>query len=220
MVNRYSEFLSNKPKATTAFLVIFYIVGIVGLLLPLTFHLFLKLIPFALILSFVALAFFHEGKFEQKTINSFLLIYLFTFIVEAIGVNTGLIFGYYEYGSGLGLKVLNTPLIIGINWLFLVYTTAAIVEGFSLHKYVKAIIAALGMLLYDIVLEQVAPKLDMWYWKDGMIPIQNYVAWFLVALVVHLFLKISDIKLYNKIAIAILTCQFMFFLILYFGFAS
>lgn len=202
-------------KVISIFFVIFYSVGVIGMALPITFPLFIKLIPFALILSFVALIFDHSGKIDWKTILFFLSIYIISFTVEAIGVNTGKIFGYYSYGDGLGLKLFETPFIIGINWLFMVYTTAAVVEKWKLNSIFKIIIAASIMLLYDLVLEQVAPKLDMWHWKNEIIPFQNYTAWFALALIFHSALKILNIRTQNKLALLILVCQFLFFLSLY-----
>ena len=93
----------------------FYFVGIVGLLLPLTNALFLQLTPFALALSSLALVIFYDEKISKKAILVFAGIYATSFVIEAIGVNTGLIFGNYIYGNGLGTKLFNTPLIIGFK---------------------------------------------------------------------------------------------------------
>ena len=41
-------------------------------------------------------------------------------LTEAIGVNTGLLFGTYEYGANLGFKIFGVPLIIGVNWTVLI----------------------------------------------------------------------------------------------------
>lgn len=210
--HKYIEFSSKIQKITSLFFVIFYTVGVIGMALSFTFPLFVKLIPWALILSFGALVFFHTGKFEGKTKLIFLLIYIVAYGVEAIGVNTGQLFGHYTYGEGLGFKLVDTPLIIGINWLFLVYTTAAVVESFKVHALFKIVLASLGMLLYDIVLEQLAPKLDMWNWKNDVIPLQNYLAWFALALFFQSVLTVFRIKIKNKLALLILGCQFLFFL--------
>jgi len=213
--NENIKFLRSKQKVISAFFIVFYTVGLIGMLLPHTFPLFLRLIPFALILSFVALAFFHVSKMQWKATVCFLTIYSIAFIIEAIGVNTGLIFGHYEYGQGLGIQIFQTPLIIGINWLFLVYTTSSIIEKLKFPSIVKILLASLSMLLYDIVLEQVAPKLDMWHWKDNIIPFQNYIAWIALAVFFHALIKILKVKFENKLAPLILGCQFLFFLLLY-----
>jgi bisanhydrobacterioruberin hydratase len=214
--NRYSisDYFITRKKAIAAFFVVFYLVGIAGTLVPFTFPLFLKLIPFALLLSFVAVLIFHKGGITRETIISFLTIYLLSFIIEAIGVGTGLIFGQYAYGSSLGIKVFQTPLIIGINWFFLVYTTTSVVDRFLMPSWLKVVLASILMLVYDLVLEQLAPVLDMWHWENSIVPLQNYVAWFALSMVFHSLLKIINLKIQNKLALLILTCQFLYFVVL------
>jgi bisanhydrobacterioruberin hydratase len=217
-LKKYIEYLRCRKKAFNTFFIIFYTIGFVGMILPGTFSLFLKLIPFALILSFAALAIFHENKIEWKTILSFLSIFMLAFTFEAIGVNTGKVFGNYGYGEGLGIKLFQTPLLIGINWLFIVYTTSAVVEKLKFPSIAKLILASSAMLIYDLVLEQVAPKLEMWHWKNETIPFQNYMTWFVLAVFFHSFLKISKVRIENKLAFLILGCQFIFFLLLFVSF--
>jgi bisanhydrobacterioruberin hydratase len=211
--NKVINFLFNRKKAFGAFFVVFYLVGLAGTLVPHTFLLFLKLIPFALLLSFVALFIFHEDGITLKTAICFLLIYLVSFFTEAIGVRTGLIFGQYAYGSSLGIKLFETPLIIGINWFFLVYTTAALIDRFLMPSWIKVLMASTLMLVYDVVLEQLAPILDMWHWKNEIVPMQNYLVWFALALVFQTVLKFMNVKIQNKLALLILICQFLYLLI-------
>ena len=192
---------------------IFYLVGIAGMLLPFSFSLFVKLIPVALLLSSVALVFFHSN-FDTKTLAVFTFIYLIGFFVEVLGVNTGLIFGEYIYGESLGIKVFNTPLIIGLNWLLLVYITSSVLENMKLLVPVKIILGASMMLGYDLIIEQIAPKLDMWNWQNNIVPIDNYVAWFLIAALFHAAIQVFKIKTTNKLAPIILVCQVLFFLVL------
>ena len=130
-------------------------------------------------------------------------------------MHTGLLFGAYSYGENLGLKVWDTPLIIGANWFFLVYTSAAIFEKTKIPTALKILLASSSMLVYDIVMEQVAPKLDMWSWKNVAVPFQNYITWFLIAVVFHIGLKLLKIKIKNKLALAVLLCQFIFFVLLF-----
>jgi len=206
---------SNRAKETSLFFGIFYTVGIAGLIFPFSYELFLKLIPFALILSFVALSFFHTDKINLKSIILFSCIYLIGFSIEAIGVKTKIIFGAYHYGNSLGFKLFETPLIIGINWLFLVYTTSSVFQKFKIHLGFKIVLASLSMLIYDIVLEQVAPKMDMWHWKNETVPLQNYIAWFIIALFLNSLLKLFKINTQNKLALPILIYQFLFFVLLF-----
>ena len=192
-------------------LLLFYAVGVAGMIVPASSALFRQLIPWALLLSFVVLGAFHQGRVSAKQLMVFVFIYLAGFVVEAVGVNTGLIFGQYVYGNGLGLKLLGTPLIIGLNWLYMVYSTAAIMNKYKIAHWLRIPIAAALMLLYDLVLEQVAPALDMWHWANGQIPLQNYGAWLLMALFFHSIIALLKIKIKNRMASLILACQFVFF---------
>lgn len=207
------NFLDLNFSKTAGFFVVFYMVGIAGMLLPFSFPLFVKLIPLALLLSSVALVFFH-GTFNTKTWFVFVSIYIIGFFVEVAGVNTGLIFGDYIYGESLGIKLFNTPLIIGLNWLLLVYITASVLEKFNLPTSLKIIFSALLMLFYDFIIEQIAPLINMWTWQKELVPVNNYVAWFLLALVFHVIIQVSGIKTKNKLAPVIFACQLLFFLIL------
>lgn len=207
------NFLDLNFSKTAGFFVIFYLVGIAGMLLPFSFLLFVKLIPFALLLSSLALAFFHKN-FNSKTLLVFISIYIFGFFVEVAGVNTGLIFGDYIYGESLGIKLFNTPLIIGLNWLLLVYITASVLELSKLTMLLKVLFGTFLMLGYDLIIEQIAPILDMWTWQNEKVPVKNYVTWFLLALVFHTVIQVFKIKTKNKLAPVILVCQILFFLVL------
>jgi len=212
--NSKASFFVRQIKYVKMFFAIFYSVGIFGIIVPSTHDLFITLIPFALILSFAGIMTFHEGLVETKSILVLLSIFLLGYFVEVIGVNTGLIFGNYSYGEGLGLKLFSTPLLIGLNWAFLVYCTASIVDQIKTPTIIKIIAASGLMVIYDIILEQIAPKIDMWKWENSAVPIQNYISWFLIAIVFHTLVKISKIKLKNKMAALIFVCQAAFFIIL------
>ncbi len=208
------------------------------MLIPYTFPLFVKLTPLALLLSSTALAFFHP-KFTPKAIVVFLIIYFFGFFVEVYGVNTGIIFGHYAYGDGLGTKLFNTPLIIGLNWLMLIYIASSIFENVRIHTVLKIILAsgimliydliieqiapeiilASGiMLIYDLIIEQIAPDMHMWEFSGNQVPLQNYAGWFLIAVFFHSLIKLFRVKTKNRLAAAILICQVVFFLILLIAF--
>ena len=208
--------MKNRKKEVSIFFILFYLVGITGLILPVTFPLFLKLIPFALVLSFLALILFHAGDKDKKTLAVLAGIFILGFTVEAFGVKTGVIFGSYHYGRSLGPKLFETPVLIGLNWLFLVYVTSSVFEKVSIRPVLKIPAASGIMLAYDLVLEQVAPKLDMWRWELHTAPLRNYLAWFGISLFFHIIIKGLRIKTQNPLAMVILVLQFLFFLSLFF----
>ena len=195
------------------FIVIFYLVGLVGIFIPASASFFIALTPFALLLSGFLLSLYHPD-WSKKTVVAFLAIFITGFVVEFVGVNTGQIFGNYMYGKTLGYQIFNTPLMIGVNWLLMVYLTASVVESFELTNVLKIVVSASLMVLYDFVLELMAPRMDMWYWQNNTVPLQNYVAWFALALAFQALLKVAKIKTRNPLALIILLTQFLFFVIL------
>ena len=210
-----NSLLEQHFKFVAAFLAIFYTVGVLGLSFAFSFNYFVKLTPLALLLSFVILLFYHK-RFTIKTGLIFSLIFLIGFGIELIGVQTKMIFGTYIYGDSLGLKILDTPLIIGLNWLLLVYLANSVLNGLKLNTAVKNFFASLILLAYDLILEQVAPLIHMWNWENETVPLQNYLAWFVLALVLSGLLSWSNINLKNRIAPVILICQSLFFILLLF----
>jgi len=200
------------------FLVIFYTVGISGFSIPLTRELFLNLTPFAILLSIFLLMIFHESEPDRKTLTALAIILAGTWGIEAAGVATGAIFGSYNYGSGLGLKLLDTPLLIGINWLFLIYVTSCIADSIPVNQVIRIIIASLLMVLYDFIMENVAMDLDMWSFKGGMPPVKNYIAWFAIAVIIHAAIRVTGISFRNRIATFIFVLQALFFITLIFLF--
>lgn len=207
--------MHNRRNITGAIVVIFYVVGVSGLLIGITQPFFLRLFPYFLVLNVLLLAFFHDGTRDLKTLLACITVFMVSLIVEIAGVSTGRIFGAYFYGNTLGIKFINTPVVIGLNWLMLVYATSGIMEKTNLKPVYQVIIASAAMMLYDIVLEKVAPKLDMWRWLSDSVPIQNYFAWFALALIFHSLMKLIRIKTTNPLSTIVFSCQFLFFAILF-----
>lgn len=216
-MTEYREFVQSlKPRSEKAsrFLLIFYLVGLAGFMIPATQDVFICLTKWALLLNFILLMWFHEAAVRPGTFAVFAFIILAGIAIEIIGVKTGLIFGNYTYGDGLGIKVFDTPLLIGINWLMLTYCFASIIQPLKMPAVLKIFPAAAGMVAYDLVMEQTAPMLQMWTWEGGTIPLRNYLAWFATALIFQSLIMGSRINLKNKLAVIILLCQFAFFFIL------
>lgn len=204
----------RNPGSVSVILLIFYTVGIIGMVWEVSRPYFIHLTPFALLLSIGFLIINHRTKTGFKELAAVVIIYLFGYFIEVIGVNTGVIFGEYVYGAGLGPKLLATPLMIGINWLMLVYITAAFFQSFELKPVLVVLLGATTMLIYDLILEQVAPVIDLWSWAGDKVPFQNYIAWWLIALLMHTLLAALRIRLSNRVSMPVYVAQFLFFVIL------
>lgn len=194
-------------------LVIFYSVGVAGMIIPQTRELFKAMVPLNLLLNVLLLLIYH-GRLNPGFAWKALVIYSAGFIVEIAGVNTGLIFGSYEYGPTLGPQLFHTPLIIGVNWLMLVYASLVITSRFFEQRYFRVLVAAVLMVVYDFALEPAAIDLDMWDW-GGPVPMQNYIAWLVISFVLIWFAdRTGFVNRKNKIAAPLFFVQLGFFILL------
>jgi putative membrane protein len=109
-----------------------------------------------------------------------LIVVISGFLVELIGIHSGLIFGNYTYGSVMGYKIWGVPLTIGLTWLLVTLSAWNIVQYGKIPKAQKFILAGMLVVTLDLVLEQFAISAGLWAWSGGEIPIYNYVCWFLV----------------------------------------
>jgi bisanhydrobacterioruberin hydratase len=210
--NHLANYLSGHHRYVASFFIIFYIVGFFGLAFPFSHGLFLNLLPVALLLSFTAILLLHRGSVDSRIINVLFIIGLAGFIIEVAGVNTHLIFGNYKYGNVLGFKLFNTPVLIAVNWIMLSYGAGSVTEKIAVPVPVKILSGSLLMLFYDIILEQIAPVLDMWYWENDIVPVQNYIAWFIISLIFQTLIRITGIKTANPVAWIIILIQILFFM--------
>ena len=202
-------------KYLIAILIIFHMVGLVGIMLPNFKDLILSLSFLNLLLAFVIILL---GEDESKSLlMKFLLIaFVIGLSVELIGVHTGLLFGDYKYGSNLGPKLWGVPLVIGINWGVLSVTSASVTNSLKLPHKIKLIINAFILVIFDFVMEPVAMNSDFWSWKDNTIPFFNYVCWFFVAVILQLIYFRMRKPNSNKVFNALFFIQITFFIILNF----
>ena len=217
-----------KPRVTksTEILLWVYGVGLAGMLLPFSRGLFTAITPLNLLF---ALFWLFWGKWPaRQVIIAGSVIAVISFLIEAAGVNTGEIFGVYTYGNTLGPRLLNTPLIIGINWFLLIYCTNIISRqlwdsingrhngGRSGLKRSLFIVVTGSMLMvfYDLLLEPAAVRLDMWTWECGIIPLRNFIAWFFLSLVFHIYIRYRGEEEINLRALPLFAVQLGFFAVI------
>lgn len=203
--------LSRENYCIISFWVI-HISGALGLLSAWS-DLFLMLTPVNLLTSYILLTSSKSKLMHESVFFVTLLSFVVGYLVEYLGVNYGLIFGDYNYGANLGSKLFEVPIIIGLNWAILVLITYSISIRITNQKILTPLLGAILMVLLDVIIEQVADSMDFWYWVGDVIPIQNYIGWFVVALVLHaITFIIKPIVSYKK-SLHLYLAQATFFLI-------
>lgn len=196
------------------FIYIMFTVGIIGHLSSTTEKLMVVLTPFTLLFLGILVLYLTNKTTESNFISWIIITYLFTFLVEVIGVKTGFVFGEYIYGKSLGLKLFDVPLIIGLNWSLVILGSLAFVKTFSNNIFISSLLASLIAVIFDFVMEPVAIKYDYWTWKDNIIPLQNYLAWFVLAFIASAIFNLLKIKINSKISVHYVIAQFVFFIII------
>jgi bisanhydrobacterioruberin hydratase len=199
-------------------LIIFYGVGVWGMVWSKNPDEFAKLTPLNLLIT-AALLLSNHQLWTKKLVFILAIIGIAGFVTEAIGVNTGIIFGEYAYGNTLGVKLFNTPLIIGLNWVILSYSTVVIVRTvFRVSSNLLAALLSAGLMVaLDIVIEPVAILTDMWSWSSVEVPLKNYMAWLVIAFVFNFVLtRFITNSTVNKMALPVYSVQFLFFSIILF----
>ena len=79
------------------------------------------------------------------------------------------------------------PLIIAFNWVMVVNGAVCIARRIGRFgtegggRLALPLLAGAIAAAFDWIMEPVAIRLDYWTWAGGGIPLQNYVAWFVLA---------------------------------------
>jgi bisanhydrobacterioruberin hydratase len=198
-----------KQWVLLAIIVIFHTVGFVGLQST-SREYFLSLSPLNLLLSFscLVLSFQH---FTRRLFLAILVVGVVGFSAEYIGVHTQLLFGNYLYGKNLGLKLVEIPLVIAVNWAMLSFSALAIVFSLRVPLVVKALLSAALMTFLDVLIEPVAITSDFWSWEDGIIPMYNYVCWFVLSFLLHFWLLKRGVVEQNTVGIGLYVVLVLFF---------
>ncbi|MBL6658454.1 MAG: carotenoid biosynthesis protein [Flavobacteriales bacterium] len=202
----------SKVNISIVVLFIFHTVGVIGLSSAYQ-DLFLTLTPLNLLLS-LGLFIWANNDFSIQFYKVISILFALGFLVEVLGVNTGVLFGEYTYGATLGFKLLNTPLMIGVNWILLSLSTFAVCSYFLKKQLPIILLSSLLMVLMDVLIEPIAITLDFWTWTAGDIPLQNYVMWFFISLIMNSIISYNRLKLDYRVSFGLLLSQILFFTLL------
>jgi bisanhydrobacterioruberin hydratase len=221
--------LKTKFQIATFIALLFHVSGFIAIAF---FHsqLFVNLTPLNLLVSF-ALILFTQEKINLPFLFFVVLAFSIGFGAEWIGINTGKLFGQYQYGIVLGPRWQGVPWMIGINWFCTIYCI-----GVAMHMLHKKLVSrqpetasSLGKkwlqislvvdgaalaVFFDWIIEPVAVKLGFWQWKDGIIPSFNYWCWFAVSILLLIIFRLLRFDKHNLFAVHLLLIQLMFFLLL------
>ena len=183
--NIESKALQHHLRVAFVIIAVNHCIGLLGLNSTFYHALFERISLLNLLLSFILVTIFHR-PFNSR----FFIFCVFSFIVgmasEIAGVNTGYIFGSYNYTPSFGWQFMGVPLIIGINWILLSYVCAIVVDGFFRRVIIRIISASMLMVLIDLLLERFAIRHQFWVWELSLPMLFNYISWFCISVIIQI----------------------------------
>ncbi|MGB3774673.1 MAG: carotenoid biosynthesis protein [Leeuwenhoekiella sp.] len=220
-----NNLFKHKYAIAVGISLLFHVSAIIGLLFTDYKDFFINNTPLNLIVSLILV--FYTHQYINKAFWLFFIACSFAGVLfEIIGINTGLLFGNYEYSDIMGYKVLGVPVLLGTLWFTTMYCVGSLVfqsyewlkEKYDLNiskkiePHLLSVSGAFAAVLLDYFLEPLAIKLNFWQWlPNGEIPFYNYVCWFFCSLLLqYLFINL-DFNKRNKFAVYLYIIQFVFF---------
>lgn len=210
----FNMLMSTKNRICVTVIFLFHLVGLIGFIIPSLTILFIALVPWHLLLMLGVIIYSHDA-FNIKFLLFALITFIAGFIAEYIGVHTGSLFGHYRYDGTLGTKLLDIPLMIGVNWFLLIYSVGVVLRRSRFNnKLIRMLTGAIILTMLDMLIEPIAIRFNYWHWLDGGIPFKNYVCWFALSALLLLIFEQFKFKRQSIVAPALLIAQFVFFALL------
>lgn len=205
--------MAHRSHIAIVLIILFHAVGLTGVYFPQLTPLMIQIVPWHLLLMAVLLMFTHR-TLNAKFVLFFIVIFGLGYAAEWVGVHKGIIFGNYAYGKTFGFKLHDIPLIIGINWFILVYSTGVLLQRSAIKNIViRLFYGGLVLTLLDFLIEPVAIRDDYWHWTNGAIPIKNYITWFVLSVIMLFIFEKFRFKKQGMAGPVLLIAQFVFFVV-------
>jgi uncharacterized membrane protein len=143
-------------------------------------------------LSILTVVTFFLASASHAWAGGFLAISLaFGWGIERLGLATSFPFGTYEYASTLGLTIAGVPLVIPLAWSMMAYPCLLAAQRLSTTGLGTALIGGWVLAAWDLFLDPQMVDQGFWTWSDAGwalpgipgIPLQNFLGWFLSAMV-------------------------------------
>lgn len=138
-------------------------------------------------------------------------------LVEWIGVQTGLPFGAYHYTAQLQPQVLQIPLSVTVAWYMMLIPAWAVGGSITPRQaraasWIPAALAATAFTAWDLYLDPQMAARGLWVWETPGayfgVPLLNYAGWWLISFGLTLVLRPKDLPRLPLLAIYTLTWLF------------
>jgi putative membrane protein len=114
------------------------------------------------------------------------LVFIVVFILSALGAANDALFGAYEYGTTLGLRFFDTPLVSVFVWTLVLYAATRFaqsrLQGTSgvVGESIVAVCTGVVVMFYKSMLVPLAPRLGYFNFEAGQVGFKFYFTWFVI----------------------------------------
>lgn len=114
------------------------------------------------------------------------LVFVVIFVLSALGAANDAVFGAFEYGPTLGLRLFDTPFMAVYCWLLVLYAATRFaqsrLQGTSgvVGESIVAVCTGVVIMFYEAMLVPVAPRLGYMFFMSGSTGFKHYFVWFLI----------------------------------------
>lgn len=116
------------------------------------------------------------------------------YLVEVLGVHTGVPFGSYDYAGTLGPRLLAVPPLIGLAWTMLAWPAALAARRLVAGRVGRVLVGAWALASADLFLDPQQVAAGHWVWSApnphlpgvATVPLTNYGGWLATALLLSI----------------------------------
>jgi len=146
------------------------------------------------------------------TLSSVIVVMFYTFLLELVGVTTGIPFGEYEYAQSLGIKIVGVPLVVPIAWYAMAIPVLMLARSISKRPAIILFFATVGLTSWDYLLDPWMVGEGHWNWANpepslpGLpgIPITNYIGWIISTFILFLILDRFPRRSYRPLSLPLM----------------
>jgi len=144
------------------------------------------------LVTLVAVAWHAAVRFGPFVATGLLgLVLVVAAATEICGVHTGVPFGDYDYGDGLGAELAGVPLVIPAAWAMTAYPALLVARKLTARhgSWATAVVGGWALASWDVFLDPQMVEEGYWRWAQPDpslpgspdVPLTNYAGWLLVS---------------------------------------
>lgn len=145
------------------------------------YNIYLFLFEFGAILAFFLILKREYGN--KRLLETLILAFAYGLLLEIINTHLS---RSYSYSDNFLFQIYGIPLAIAAGWAIIYYAARIAAEFYQLKWYQAPFFMALIAVIFDLVLDPIAIRLQFWFWRISAdqewfgVPYDNLIGWMAV----------------------------------------